>query len=759
MFERHPIIAHGEVYADPITKPSGPIDKKCPHEYAEAKHRILKDICSVENEIISHAEHFMEEKILCVRLEPKFEAKSYVPSSLLSAMPEGNAQIVGGRRYHCINDDLNQDTQAKLYFFRTTDRGIQQLKDALTDGTRDNIATWQQQIRSIASIDLLRSDEKILGFSHDWNSGTAEFVLHPMPNYTHQEIHNFIEMCELSEKEAQIRVYDDGIVFISAHCTMDAIKKASVFNPLRAIHPIGNINIAPVRQLEGSTCPQIVDFQKPAINIGVFDGGADNSIPILKPYVNAVDATSAPADKECIAHGSGVCSAILFGNLAGKTPEDVLDAPCASIDCYRVLPLENNQDIDLYEAIDTIERVVSSAPNTRLFNLSFGPVGAIVDDSISRFTYALDKLSYDVPEGVENPLFVVAVGNDGDLEFPFNRIQAPADMVNGLGIGAYSYNAKHDKVRANYSCIGPGREGGKTKPDVLEFGGSMGYPFIIPAIAGNSLSAVMGTSFAAPTITGKIGKILSSSDDVSPHMGRTLLIHNAETSKDLPGDEQGFGFAPERIENVLECEDNRVTIMYNGEIFPKQFLRLPIFIPSINSMKGNVTIAWTVATVVAPYANDPDAYTNNCLEDVFTPHSMIYNFTKQGSTPKRCNLLIEEDIPRIKQLIDSGYKQSYAPVSHPSHISWDESNLRNSELKWDTVIHKYVSMRSSSLFDPSLTLHAIGRNGFETHPIKYYVVITIEAPRYQGNLYNNILQTYQALAPVQLRNETRINVV
>lgn len=31
--EKHPIIAHGELYVEPIVKKSRPIDKSIPHEY------------------------------------------------------------------------------------------------------------------------------------------------------------------------------------------------------------------------------------------------------------------------------------------------------------------------------------------------------------------------------------------------------------------------------------------------------------------------------------------------------------------------------------------------------------------------------------------------------------------------------------------------------------------------------------------------------------------------------------------------------
>lgn len=80
--EKHPIIAHGELYVEPIVKKSRPIDKSIPHEYEDSKQRILSDISNITEKIEIQEEFFLDEKILCVRMEPKFEAKSYVPVSI-----------------------------------------------------------------------------------------------------------------------------------------------------------------------------------------------------------------------------------------------------------------------------------------------------------------------------------------------------------------------------------------------------------------------------------------------------------------------------------------------------------------------------------------------------------------------------------------------------------------------------------------------------------------------------------------------------
>lgn len=755
---KHPILANGELYAEPISKSIGGGDKERPHEYAEAKQRIVEAIDILQQKINDANEVFLDEKVLCIRLEPKFEAKSYVPYSVVSAMSNGNPRIVGGRKYTIHTDD--DEVSAKLYFVRTSDAGICQLKEIIQSGERDHIEQWRLQLQTLHTIDLLDPEEKVMGFDPNWETGSAEFVLHPLPSKVDDVLSEFFIHSGISKSRARIKTYDDGITFISAKCTKDNIKCARGYNPLRAVHPMGRITLSPVRTRNSGTCPTVLESREiPTTRIGVFDGGTDDTIPLLKDYVTAIDGTSAAAVDEYLEHGSGVCSAILYGNLAGKTGSDILDPPCVSVDCYRVFPLSDPYDYELYEAIDLIENVVPNEPNIKLYNLSFGPEGAILDDSISRFTYALDKLAYEVPPDSHNPLFVVAVGNDGELPHPFNRIQSPSDIVNGLGIGAYTLDASGNKIPAGYSCQGPGREGGKTKPDLLDFGGSIDHPFIVPALDHATVSGMYGTSFAAPMVTGKIGKLMALSDKVSPHMGRTLMIHNAASAEcAFPKDQRGFGFSPTDVTDVLECTDNHVTIMYSGSILPTQYLSLPIFAPHINEMSGLVTISWTVSVVVAPYGNDPDAYTNNCLEDTFVPHSMIFNFYKKGHKPEKLNLLNEENIVRVKELINGGYKQSGAPVSHPAKLAWDESDLRTVDLKWDTVIHKSLRMRSSSLFNPFLTLHAIGRNGFDSEEIRYNVAISIDAPNYSGSLYDAVLQTYQNLSPIELRNLNRLTV-
>lgn len=66
-------------------------------------------------------------------MEPKFEAKSYVPSSITQV--SDGVSLVGGRKYRFV-DDQGKPQSAKLYFMKTTNAGIAALQNALEEGKK-----------------------------------------------------------------------------------------------------------------------------------------------------------------------------------------------------------------------------------------------------------------------------------------------------------------------------------------------------------------------------------------------------------------------------------------------------------------------------------------------------------------------------------------------------------------------------------------------------------------------------------------------
>lgn len=752
MSNKHPILGRGELYVSDIEKRYYGGPHKLPHTYQENKISLIKDISIIQDDIKFNNEIFLHEKVICIRMEPKFEAKSYSPDMILTI--DGITPI-GGRKY-TISKSEEGSVNSKLYFAKTSDQGLENLKTILEFGEKDSIVKWQNQISMIRKIDLLDSIEKISGFSSTWNSGLVEIVLHPIIWENDFAMQQFLSLLDLDEEKYRITGYENGPLFCAAECTQDVLNRLAKFNPLRTIHPLGKLNIPDMRGRDFFDAPLPPSYKgKTQINIGVFDGGADSSLPHLNNFVSSHDLTSVPSHPAFVSHGTAVCGAVLYGLLNYKPPSKQLETPVVSVDSYRVFPQKQTgnplEDSGLYPVIDRIEEIVQNNAETVLYNLSFGPSGAIVDDDISRFTYALDKLStLD-----HHPLFCVAVGNDGDLPYPFNRIQAPADLVNGLGIGAYTLDRFGEKTRAPYSCIGPGREGCKVKPDVLEFGGSPENPVVLISTTANKVITECGTSFSTPIVTGKLGQIMAFSSDISAHMAKTLLIHTAADSDEFGIEEIGFGFCEEDVSNILNCEDNKVVVLYEGNIVPKQNIRLPILLPNISGLKCNANITWTISTLAELNPNDVDSYTCNCIEDVFYPHDKHYNYFK-NTLSARLQKKAFVDTDAEKELLDLGFCRSDLPISKPPKRFLSEEELRSQHLKWDTVARKTLSMRTSSLHNPFFILHGMNRDIDVIAPMKYFVAITVEIPKYPGILYDDVLTQYRHLSPINIKAQNQL---
>ena len=173
-----PILAHGESYVQPVQKKLAGGPKPRPHEYEEARERLLADIGVISRQIQEEPDFYLEEKVVCVRMEPKFEAKSYAPSSMLTSSDE--LTVIGGRKYKTGNsqpaesksesETIDRTEYAKLYFLRTTSQGIADFENALRAGANTSDA-WRNEIMSIHSFDLLAPEEKVLGFSDEWTEG------------------------------------------------------------------------------------------------------------------------------------------------------------------------------------------------------------------------------------------------------------------------------------------------------------------------------------------------------------------------------------------------------------------------------------------------------------------------------------------------------------------------------------------------------------------------------------------------------------
>lgn len=747
--KRRPILVNGELYSKPIEKKSSGRQKEPSISYDDARKNLISDITRSRELVraMPKESKLPNEVVLCIRMLPEFSAKSYYPKALLD--DKTGVTEIGSRVWRNAMFDRNSSetpvneshVSGKLFFIRATNKGLDAFSQQL-----DRLSQTKQfelDVRRISSLNLLNPNEQILGIDEAWQEGRLEAVLHPFEIDKNIAIDHFISRLSTAGVDLSrinIKQYGEGVTFLSFLANLQVLENIRGYNPLRTVHPLVMRSFGMMRggAISGGPHPPIFT-KKPSIVVGVLDGGVATGNPYLANYVENVDSVSEPAHADAVSHGTQVSGAVLYGPLNSYTSSDTLPEPLVRVRSFRLFSEQTN-DPDLYDVIDAIEEIVPNNPDIDVYNLSIGPLGPILDDSISRFTFSCDRLSRE-----HDKLFCIAVGNDGDRP-GYNRIQAPSDMVNGLAVGAYSkYNSPHE--RAFYSCVGPGREGNKMKPDVAAFGGCDKLPIHLVGERVGLKMWNLGTSFATPIVSSLAGKIIGATNRVvGPLSGRALILH-ATIEKNNVGHslELGHGVVPDDFNDIITAPGNGFTLIYKGELEPTKYAEFQI--PWINEVtQGNVNIRWTSAVSTSVDQNSPDDYTTSSIVTAFYPDKNKYTF-RYGTKTRVLNIASQAD--EAKDLLTHGWKRDSFPRSDSKQQYLNENDLRQQELKWDTIDSRNLSKRASSLMDPVLHVHAIGR-GSSSSKVKFAIILTVEAPKSKVDLYQSILAKFNALVPLRV---------
>lgn len=738
--ERRPILGQGENLVEPIIKKNGGAPKKYPRSYSEALKLVTSNLRKLESEIAKMPEKKrMNKVVVTVRLNEAFLAKSYTPDTFFRNL---NYENVGSRKW-----TTETGKESKMNFVKIDPNNINSNIDILEKYVTKS---FKDDIRKIEEINILNVDETILGFEKTWDKGRVEFVLHPFEEtqIVLEKLYSLLELTSEQKQKVRYKKYENGPLFVSTVITKDKLDNIADFNPLRTVHPlkveVNSFNNDPFAiKVTEPTAESL-----PSKKIGIIDGGVNLSNPFFSKYVTQKFEVTSPSSDMFMRHGSNVASMALYGDLYDKNNDEPLATPLLGIESIRVFPTSDSEDIDLYEAIDLIEEAIPKLKNVDVFNVSIGPVGNILDDDISRFTTALDQLSYEYKK-----LFTVAVGNTGSKPYPLNRIQSPSDMVNGIGVGSYAINSNGDYSRAVYSSVGFGREGCKIKPDLCEHGGSSNRPLQVLNSDSYSMNNVTGTSFSAPIVAKKAAELILKSKDVGVLTARALLTQHASNEIQEVNHELGYGVCVSQTDDILTCSDNKVTILYNNEMSVKNSAKLRIPLPK-NSSAKKYKISWTIVSDTQPNPLFAEGYTSTALEDTFYPNENTFNYRLDKSTYARN---ISYQSKEIELLMARGFKKSTIQASSTPKKFASEADKRN-EQKWDTVVKRSTVCMAKTLDYPFLTVHALDRET-DKKRVRYSVAITIEALNYSGNLYDEIMNEYRVLHPinVQLENELRIS--
>jgi hypothetical protein len=452
------------------------------------------------------------------------------------------------------------------------------------------------------------------------------------------------------------------------------------------------------------------------VGVAILDGGLSQN-NVLEPWIRDY-RLSDPTASDCPdgpAHGVGVTSAFLFGPMK---PGTVPQRPYSYVDHHRVLDsnIEHEDRFELYRTLSHIEDILLSR-QYEFINLSLGPDMSIEDDEVHAWTSLIDSYLAD-----GETFLTIAAGNNGDADslLQLDRIQVPSDSVNAIAVGA-SDTTQKTWQRASYSAVGPGRAPGRVKPDLLAFGGSHEeYFHVADTNAAPQLMPVQGTSFSSPYILRKaVGIRALMGHSVSPLAIKALMVNAAENSgydqKDV-----GWGKVPDDIEQLIESPDGVARILYQGELLPGKYLRVPLPMPAAG-INGKVKVKATCCFSTPVDPQDTSMYTKAGVEISWSPK------------------------PGTKE----GFFQQVKTAT--------EAELRRDAAKWESVLHAEKSKIGSKLDSPYFELHYMARDGggavdgSRAPTIKYAFVVTLEAPKHK-EIFSDILQAYtDVLTEIQPR--------
>lgn len=743
-----PVLSAGAGFGDDQTKKFGPPDKKFhPNDFAEVQSVLAGQIAGIRRQVDSLPPEYRGERVVIeAKLLPNYLAASYQPKLLKSAanlIPIGTRASKGVKRYKRKADE--PDTPTKTLLLAASDDSLSRLADLLAapapgEGIADEFIRFEHFTlpgSSRVHVPLGEHDPE------EWMAWEA--VLHPAidrqgrPSSSQLEqittqLDDLVRRFEGELRRDYLR-HVGPLTFVPILLQRGHIDELQRFNPLRVVRPMPQIRRLPEKRTRGvqsgpTTSDPPTSLPPDEHRIAVFDGGVDASHPLLNPFVTEGDLTTADRDEEYVAHGTLVTSAALYGHIqVGRA----LAPPPAHVDHFRVLPASPGVDStdEPYWVLDQISNVLRGSPKRwKIVNLSLGPDNSTVDedDDVNRFTAEIDQLADEL--GIT---FVVAAGNEGQEEVSWlgdDRVMAPADGVNVIGVGACDDVAPAEASRASYSCVGPGRPGLRVAPLGVAFGGSDSYEFI-GADAGGALQSSMGTSFAAPTVARGLATLLGVTD-YSANLGRGLAAHFAESPSKRDLVQVGYGRLREDYRPLLDCPPTTMTVVVNDVIERGTTRAYALPYPAAG-IDGRVKLRWTVAFSSPTDPQDAVEYTQAGLEVAMRPHALQYEMWKAGES-KSVTVNVGSDGEMIRRLDDDGWELRTNPKTRGSKAIKSEQTLR-ADGKWETVMRHEDSALSKTLHRPAIWVSYYQRlsgdlvSREEGTPLKFTLVMTLEADK------------------------------
>ena len=564
--------------------------------FGEVTEKLQMDISNKFENLLSFYEDVFDENdnipaVGKIIVKPEAIAKSHKPEDLCRCCP-----IIG-------TEDLNE------IYIKVNKESLQQTVELVKNPPSQKFKANMTAILDIQPIEInakisfqleenakkdfeqIKNEIKIKIFDFD-----DEFDNLQIWNYVRKKITELglQENCKVIEYGEHIKYIKIGVQSYE-----DIIKIASI-NGVKSVDffqeyylPQYDYSIVDVQDLLGE------EYNDSDITIGIIDSGISDDNPYLKPYIIAREEYVGK-EYQNHQHATFIASTIQYGNVlngikSSKTSRfkfiDIVAIPNSDPNYG---PTDGISEDDLMNIIE--ETMDKYSESTKIWNLSLGIPNKPCDGNMSDLGIFLDYI-----QDKYNVQIFVSSGNINQLPFrnwpPQNdlgehdRLISPADSVRAITVGSVAlFDSYNSIVKYNepspFSRRGPGANY-IVKPDIVDYGGNfsksgeidnLGIKGLDPQgkiIEGN------GTSYSTPRALQKFASIYEEMVDPDLLLTKAMLIHSARLNSRELLDEcpdnikyYGFGIPSADVQEVLQCSESEVTLIFKQKIFQGSHLEM-----------------------------------------------------------------------------------------------------------------------------------------------------------------------------------------
>lgn len=539
--------------------------------------KLRNNIFSQCEEIKKNIGKIEEKEIPCIGkvvMKEKAIAKTHKPNNLFN---DNTCPMVGGGKLNEI-------------YVKITPEGINNLEKEIKNTRAQN---KQAEMTKIEKIEMYTSED-VLKINLRKIEGPLKIKLFDYKddkqNEKNKEIF-FKKIKELGIDNQISKLYSYKTMEVySLKCNdINKIKQLSNYQGIKSIdmfqkYSMSNPKIKKLEKMDYSFPKPIEGREYPIV--GLIDSGISENNKEILPWIYKKEELI-PKEYQNNSHATFIAGVMLFGEKLNFDIADVREPNFKILDVVAIPnadeeygPTDEMTEDVFLEGLENIMKKYSD--KVKVWSLSLG-TNTEVGDVISDFAIELDRIQdeYQVQIFIAAGNFEEAI-RKWPTDILYNdRITTPADSVRGITVGSIALDKGAVDINepSPFSRIGPGANY-INKPDVVDYGGNInedgsisGCGIVSFDTEGNYIEGV-GTSYSTPFVTIKYQNIIDTiNNENSLELSKALLIHscvNPITKGQEIGNEEakyfGFGIPEKDLDEVLKCDNSKVTIIIQGKI-------------------------------------------------------------------------------------------------------------------------------------------------------------------------------------------------